>query len=458
MGEAGSEARYIDRILERVYKLYDWFDSRLRRTILLGITLRFPRKFQDPLPYLGILTFTAFLITGLTGGLLMFYYTPTFEEAYESVGRINDELPFGFVLRNLHYQASNAMILLALMHLFYLYFRGRYKLRNEILWITGIVMGVLAILEAYTGYDLIMNERAMLAINIGRALVFSTPGVGGTLGQMIFSGGFTDWLIRYNALHVFILPMIILTILVIHFPRVLVVDIPTLSTFAGILFVVGGLFPVELGEPYVLLRPPKVTIPEWYLTGIYASLRTGLDAFLMGALVPALLIALFMAVPFIDIGRKIRMRERPFFTALGLTIITQFIVVTAWGFFAPGQFIETPLLIDVVTFFAVLGVLAIASYTMTYLFFRWKRQTHKESTSKNLEGDKASYLSPGWISILIFALVGLQIFLNFSAFLANLEGYRELSMIYIGFIIISFGATFHLLRYRINLPSQEKSV
>ena len=117
----------------------------------------------------------------------MLYYSPTVifnpvtgtsTTPYDSVRNIDTVVPFGSALRNIHYHASNAMVLLAVAHMFYQYFSGRYKLRYEVLWVTGIIIGILTIIEAYTGYDLLLNVRGMLAINIGRALARSTPLMG----------------------------------------------------------------------------------------------------------------------------------------------------------------------------------------------------------------------------------------------------------------------------------------
>src|SRR3989475_9445115 len=147
---------------------------------------RLPFSVHQPLGFLGMLTVIVFLILGVTGALLLFHFQPIFGDcpppanatapytpaatcnsAFNSVASINNQVNWGFLIRNIHYQASNAMVLLAVMHMFYQYFAGRYKLRYEILWVTGIILGVVTIIEAYTGYDLIFNIRGQLAINIG---------------------------------------------------------------------------------------------------------------------------------------------------------------------------------------------------------------------------------------------------------------------------------------------------
>src|SRR5216117_4240659 len=204
-----------------------------------------------------MLTVVVFIILGITGALLLFHYSPAFgdctdatssacNQAFQSVADINNKVDWGLIIRNIHYEASNAMVLLAVMHMFYQYFAGRYRLRYEILWVTGIILGVVTIIEAYTGYDLIFNIRGQLAINIGRTLTLDTPILGANLAQIIFGFSFNDLTIRFYAFHVFIIPIIILAIMSIHLPKNLVLNIPVASAITGMILILGGLFPVEV--------------------------------------------------------------------------------------------------------------------------------------------------------------------------------------------------------------------
>src|SRR5438876_12202616 len=97
------------------------------------------------------------------------------------------------------------MVLLAVMHMFYQYFGGRYKLRYEILWVTGIILGVVTIIEAYTGYDLIFNIRGQLAINIGQTLTYYTPVLSANIAPLIFGFSFNATTHRLYAFHTLII-------------------------------------------------------------------------------------------------------------------------------------------------------------------------------------------------------------------------------------------------------------
>lgn len=237
-----------------------WVYEGVDRTIFMGMKFTIPTRFVSPLGFLGMLTFVIFIILGITGALLMLWYEPILDRAWDSVERINDTIPFGFHLRNIHYHASNAMVMVALLHMYYQYFSGRYKIRNEILWVTGIILGVLTILEAFTGYDIIFSERAELAISIAASLTNSIPVVGPDIREAFFGAGFSDFILRFYAFHVFWLPIAMLGLMVVHFPRFMVFDVPMVMAFTGAIMITGGVFPVDLGLKFDPNVPPGITV------------------------------------------------------------------------------------------------------------------------------------------------------------------------------------------------------
>jgi quinol-cytochrome oxidoreductase complex cytochrome b subunit len=93
----------------------------------MGLKFTFPGRFVSPLGFLGMITFVLFIILGITGALLMLWYEPELDRAWNSVQNINNTIPYGFHIRNIHYHASNAMVMVALLHMYYQYFSGRYK-------------------------------------------------------------------------------------------------------------------------------------------------------------------------------------------------------------------------------------------------------------------------------------------------------------------------------------------
>jgi quinol-cytochrome oxidoreductase complex cytochrome b subunit len=432
--------------LGRVFdEFVKWLVDRLERTPIVTFRFQVPRLAVSPFGYLGTLTGIVFLILGVTGGLLMFYYRPDVNLAYNSVKEIQERVQFGFFLRNLHYHASNAMVFLAIAHLFYQYFSGRYKVKNEVIWVTGVILGTVTVLEAFTGYDLILNQRAMLAVNIAVGLSNSAPVLGPMVSSILLGGGLYDLIIRFYALHVFILPMVMLLLALVHFPRNLVFDPPAVAGVIGALLIAGGLYPVDLGTKY---DPTLaiVEVPEWYLTAIYAFIRTGLERFTSGALLPLLFILFFLLIPFVDRSKKLSWRDRPFFTAAGLASIVLIIVTTVWGFYTrPRVEAFTAVYVEPLIFYPTLLFLVAATFIISY---RYIAPPAKEAARPAPKPRPITIQLPfEWGVRLIMGLLATIGILSLLAFQQYLEGLKNLSMFNLGVVVMLFGLIAHIYRH-----------
>jgi quinol-cytochrome oxidoreductase complex cytochrome b subunit len=432
--------------LGRVFdEFVKWLVDRLERTPIVTFRFQVPRLAVSPFGYLGTLTAIVFLILGVTGGLLMFYYRPDVNLAYNSVKEIQERVQFGFFLRNLHYHASNAMVFLAIAHLFYQYFSGRYKVKNEVIWVTGVILGTVTVLEAFTGYDLILNQRAMLAVNIAVGLSNSAPVLGPMVSSLLLGGGLYDLIIRFYALHVFILPMVMILLALVHFPRNLVFDPPVVAGVIGALLIAGGLYPVDLGTKY---DPTLaiVEVPEWYLTAIYAFIRTGLERFTSGALLPLLFILFFLLIPFVDRSKKLSWRDRPFFTAAGLASIVLIIVTTVWGFYTtPRVDAFTAVYIEPLIFYPTLLFLVAATFIISY---RYIAPPAKEAARPAPKPRPITIQLPfEWGVRLIMGLLATIGILSLLAFQQYLEGLKNLSMFNLGVVVMLFGLIAHIYRH-----------
>lgn len=430
-----------------------WMWDGIERSIFIGTKFSFPARFVSPFGFLGMLTFVTFIILGITGALLMFYYEPILDRAWDSVEKINNNVPFGFHLRNIHYHASNAMVLLAILHMYYQYFSGRYKIRNEILWVTGVILGTVTILEAFTGYDIIFSERAELAISIAASLTNSIPIAGPTIREAMFGSGFADFVLRFYAQHVFILPIVMLGLMAVHMPRFLVFDVPMVMAISGAILITGGVFPVDLGFKFEPTVPPGITVPEWYLTGLYAFLRTQYDKFVTGVAWPGLFILTLAIVPFIDRYKKFSWKDRPIMTAFGITGIAQIMVTTYWGFYISPD-VTKPLVerlvIDPIFFYLVMVLLVPLGFGFSYMMIKLSKEAERKAklaTSKAPQKVAQINLSTKWINWLIVALLAFQVYLNIAAYNAMLAGMNNFSLFLTGLILLVFAGMFHVYRY-----------
>ena len=437
-------------------KLLQWLWDGLDRTIFTAIKFSFPARFVSPFGFLGMLTFITFIILGVSGALLMFYYEPVITRAWDSVEFINDEVPFGYHIRNIHYHGSNAMVLLAILHMYYQYFSGRYKIKNEVIWISGVILGTVTILEAFTGYDIIFSERAELAISIAASLTNSIPVMGPTIREAMFGSGFHDFVLRFYAQHVFILPIVMLGLMAFHFPRFLVFDVPMVMAISGAILITGGVFPVDLGFKFEPTVPPGITVPEWYLTALYAFLRTQYDKFVTGVLWPGLFIVSLLLIPFVDRYKKFSWKDRPIVTAIGITGISQIMVTTYWGFYiSPDTTLPLVerLVIDPIFLYSVMILLVPLSFGFSYMMIKLAKESERRAQLAKEKGPKkvaTINLSEKWMNWLIVALIGFMVFLNITAYNAVLSGMNNLSLFFAGLILIVFAGFFHIYRYSLS--------
>lgn len=433
-----------------------WLWDGIDRTIFTGMKFSFPSRFVSPFGFLGMLTFITFVILGISGALLMFYYFPILDRAWDSVQKINDVVPFGFHIRNIHYHGSNAMVLLAILHMYYQYFSGRYKIRNEVLWVTGVILGTVTILEAFTGYDIIFSERAELAISIAASLTNSIPIAGPTIREAMFGSGFTDFVLRFYAQHVFILPLVMLGLMAVHFPRFMVFDVPMVMAISGAILITGGVFPIDMGFKFEPTVPPGITVPEWYLTGLYAFLRTQYDKFVTGVLWPGLFIGALLLTPFIDRYKKFSWKDRPLVTSFGITGIAQIMVTTYWGFYIPPDTtipLVQRLVIDPIFFYLVMILLVPLGFGFSYMMIKMAQEAERKAKLSKEKGPKKVAeinLSQKWLNWIIVALIAFQVYLNIAAYNAAITGLNNLSLFFTGLILIVFAGLFHVYRYALS--------
>jgi ubiquinol-cytochrome c reductase cytochrome b subunit len=318
--------------------------------------------------------------------------------------------------------------------------------------VTGVLIGVLTILEAFTGYDIIFSERAELAISIAASLTNSIPVLGPQIRDAFFGGGFHDFVLRFYAFHVFFLPIVLLGLMVVHFPRFLVFDVPMVMAVSGAIMITGGVFPIDLGTKFVPTSPPGITVPEWYLTGLYAFLRTQYDKFVTGVAWPGLLILTLLVMPFVDRYKKFSWKDRPLVTAIGITSIAQIMVTTYWGFYIDPNIQKSlleRLVIDPIFFYTVMVMLVPLSFGFTYMMIKLAKnaEVRAKSQPKKPSGKSSINIPENWIYIVFVALLAFQIYLNIAAYYAVLSGMKNFSLFIVGIIMLVFAGMFHIYRH-----------
>lgn len=190
---------------------------------------------------MGGLTFFLFLNLTLTGLLLMFYYRPTAELAYQDIFALREHVSIG-VMREMHRWGAHLMVISVWLHMYRVFLTGSYKPPREFNWNVGVILLVLTLLLSFTGYLLPWDQLAVWAITVGTNMARATPFLGheGPGAALLSVGGLNfihagddvrfgllagrfvgeGALLRFYVLHCVGFPLIAATLMAIHFWRV----------------------------------------------------------------------------------------------------------------------------------------------------------------------------------------------------------------------------------------------
>lgn len=170
---------------------------------------------------LGGLAFTAFLLLLASGMLLLVYYQPTPERAFQSILFLESSVWGGKYLRSLHRLSSHALLILLFLHTLRVILTGAYQRPRQLNWVIGMLLLCLCLFSAYTGYLLPMDQLAYWATQTGMELLRSAP-FGAMIRSILVPDGIGQALslLRFYALHIVLLPLGVLLLSFLHFYRV----------------------------------------------------------------------------------------------------------------------------------------------------------------------------------------------------------------------------------------------
>ncbi|MCM2257477.1 MAG: cytochrome b N-terminal domain-containing protein [Vicinamibacteria bacterium] len=171
---------------------------------------------------LGAISMSLFIILCVTGGLLMFYYVPSVEQAHNRMLDLAGTVAFGTLLRNMHRWSAHGMVALVFLHLCRVFYTGSYKPPREFNWIVGVVLFLLTLVASFTGYLLPWDQLAFWAITVGTAIAGYAPVLGEHMRFLLLGDRVVgqEALIRFYVLHVAVLPTVMIVLLGVHFWRI----------------------------------------------------------------------------------------------------------------------------------------------------------------------------------------------------------------------------------------------
>ncbi|MBI3007374.1 MAG: cytochrome bc complex cytochrome b subunit [candidate division NC10 bacterium] len=346
-----------------------WLDERVG----LADLERLARKKEVPVHrhtvwyYLGGMTLFLFLVQVATGILLLFYYRPSAEEAYESVQFLMAEVEFGWLIRSIHSWAANLMIFTLFLHLFSVLLLKAYRPPREVTWLSGIGLLAVALGFGFTGYLLPWNELAYFATKVGTEITGALPGIGPFLRRLLRGGdevtGAT--LTRFYGIHVAVLPALATLLLGLHlflvqkhgmsvpvgaeraggarrampfFPNFLLRDLVGWLSALAVLAALAAYFPTELGQkadPFA--SAPAGIKPEWYFMFMFQTLKylpstiLGIEGEVVGIVGFGVGGLFLLLIPFLD-RRTARGEPSRLFTGIGIALILYMVALTYLGY------------------------------------------------------------------------------------------------------------------------------
>ncbi len=350
--------------------LVSWLDERFDLTPVRNLLQhkKVPAHKYSFWYYLGGVTLFLFFIQLVTGILLLLYYRPGEDSAYESVRFIVTEVKFGWLIRNVHSWSANLLVFFAFLHMFSVFFSKSYKKPRELTWVTGFIILVFSLAFGFSGYLLPWNELAFFATKVGTDIVGILPVVGEKL-KVILRGGEDvtgATLSRFFGIHVAILPAIFTFFLVLHllfiqrqgmhepehfnnlpeekkkyisfFPDFALRDALLWLIVFDILIFLALYFPWELGnkaDPFS--AAPEGIRPEWYFMFMFQTLKflpahiVFIDGELFGVLVFGIAGLVWMLIPFIKIKERPNWKIQPI-TFIGIVVVVFIVLMTILGY------------------------------------------------------------------------------------------------------------------------------
>jgi cytochrome b6 len=344
-----------------------WLDERLSISTLAAMA----KKKEVPVHrhsiwyYFGGMTLFLFTVQVATGILLLLYYRPSSENAFESVQFIITEVQFGWLIRSIHSWSANLMIATLFIHMFSVFFLRAYYPPREINWVSGVLLLFIVIAFGFSGYLLPWNKLAFFATKVGTEIAGVVPLVGRPMLRFLRGGddvtGAT--LTRFFGFHVAVLPAAATVLIGIHVllvqqhgmsvppslagkpvkkmkfvPNFLLRDLIGWILAIGVLAALAALFPWELGEKADAFAPaPEGIKPEWYFLFMFQTLKLLppkiwiFDGEVVGIMAFNFIALLLFIVPFVDRSAENR-RRRLIFNSIGVIALVFIVGMTIFGY------------------------------------------------------------------------------------------------------------------------------
>jgi ubiquinol-cytochrome c reductase cytochrome b subunit len=359
----------VAQVRQRVKAIGEWLDQRvqLAQPLTAVADHPVPRSSASWWYVFGSATLAVFVLQIVTGICLATVYVPSADGAWDSLIYLNYQQPLGWFLRALHGWGSNFMVALMIVHLVQVFLFGAYKYPRELTWLAGVVLLLCTLGMAFTGQIMRFDQDAYWGLGIGAAIVGRTPLIGFKIVHLLLGGPIIagETLSRFFALHVFVIPGLLLAFVGLHLFLVLRLGInewpmpgrivrratylqeyhelvhrdgepffPYAAqkdlVFSGLIImslvvvaaVAGPIGPNGQPDPTIIRTVPRPDFFFLWLFSIFALLPPWTETFLM-LTGPVAAIGVLVALPFLSGTGEKSYRRRPFSVVIVLlTLVT----------------------------------------------------------------------------------------------------------------------------------------
>jgi ubiquinol-cytochrome c reductase cytochrome b subunit len=203
----------------------EWFERRLQLAGAIRETAEHhvPRSTASWFYVFGSAALMVFMLQVVTGILLAIIYVPSAAEAWNSLQVLNHDITLGWFIRALHGWGSNFMVAIVLIHMVQVFLFGAYKFPRELTWIVGVFLLLMTLGMAFSGQVLRFDQDAYWGLGIGASIASRVPIMGPATVKLMLGGpiiaGAT--LSRFFALHVFVIPGLLIALVGLHLLMVL---------------------------------------------------------------------------------------------------------------------------------------------------------------------------------------------------------------------------------------------
>jgi ubiquinol-cytochrome c reductase cytochrome b subunit len=344
--------------------LWKWFTDRWPFYQLRDLLLKEDIPGGASFAYtLGTSLLMVFTLQAVTGVLQLFYYVPTIDHAYDSVSYLRTEVPFGWLIHNMHYWGAQAMVVLVALHMARVYIWGAYK-KTPLTWFIGIALVFTVMALSFTGAPLIWDQKGYWAGEVGSSIAGEVPLVGDIL-KIILRGSEVMGqlaLSRLFAFHIALFVPLLALLIGLHmasfrtsgvggpwseekrrttgplWPDQIFKDMVTATVVFLALIALAVFVPVPFAGSADTLNISYVPKPEWNFLFVYQALKYfkgPLEPIGAGGL-PAVFLLPLLLVPIIDRGPERNPFRRPVAMACLAAYAGIIVALTVIGYLSPG--------------------------------------------------------------------------------------------------------------------------